>query len=278
MDKAFRQSSPGVRLEWGAAGAAALAPGCAALVVVDVLSFTTSVCVAAEAGTRVFPCPRDDDTAGRLAREMDAERAVGRRAASPRQPWSLSPAALRRAPAPARLVLPSPNGSAIAAAAARSAAGAGPAADGSTPAGPVIVAACLRNAAAAARWLAGRGIGTLARPAAVIAAGEQWPDGSLRPALEDLLGAGAVVAALRDAGAGPLSPEAAAAAACFTAPPDISAAIAACASGAELYAAGFAEDVAIAAAVASCRVVPVLQPGPVPHDSDPNDPARRDVT
>ena len=43
--------------------------------------------------------------------------------------------------------------------------------------------------AAVARWLQARG-GTVA----VVAAGERWPDGSLRPAAEDLWGAGAVLA------------------------------------------------------------------------------------
>ncbi|HEU5416606.1 MAG TPA: 2-phosphosulfolactate phosphatase [Streptosporangiaceae bacterium] len=158
-------------------------------------------------------------------------------------------------------MLPSPNGSAIAAAAARSAAGSGPVQGTTQPAAPVIVAACLRNAATAGRWLAERGTGTPGRPVAVIPAGERWPDGSLRPALEDLLGAGAVIAALRDAGAGPLSPEAAAAAACFTGTPDVGAALTACASGAELRARGFAEDVEIAAAAGASSVVPVLQGG-----------------
>jgi len=62
---------------------------------------------------------------------------------------------------------------------------------------------------------------------AVIASGERWPDGSLRPALEDLLGAGAVLAALRKQHAGPLSPEAAEAADCFEATSDVVSAVAA---------------------------------------------------
>ena len=48
-----------------------------------------------------------------------------------------------------------------------------------------MIAGGLRNAAAvaAAAARAGDVVG-------VIAAGERWPDGSLRPAIEDLLGAG----------------------------------------------------------------------------------------
>ena len=95
------------------------------------------------------------------------------------QPWSLSPAALLRAPYTPRLVLPSPNGSTIAAAASG-----------------LVLAACLRNASAVGRWLAAHGYGTPSRPVLVVPAGERWPDGSLRPSLEDGLGAGAVIAAL----------------------------------------------------------------------------------
>jgi 2-phosphosulfolactate phosphatase len=233
-----------VRFDWGLAGAAALAPSSSCLVIVDVLSFTTSVTIAVEAGTRVFPYAWRDDTAADFARQHRARLAAARRAAPADSPWSLSPAALRRAPCTARLVLPSPNGSAISAAAA----------DG----GATVIAACLRNVTALGRWLAEHGFGTPDRPATVIAAGERWPDGSLRPALEDLLGAGAVIAAVNQHGSRLLSPEADAARACSEATADTAAAVTNSASGRELTGRGFADDVAIATEINSSRVVPVL--------------------
>ncbi|MEV7885816.1 2-phosphosulfolactate phosphatase [Streptomyces sp. NPDC002817] len=245
MSDWFLQKVYGVRFEWGPSGAQRLGPEAACLVVVDVLSFTTSVSVAVEAGTEVFPCAWGDETAAAFAREKAAAQAVGRRAVTPQSPWSLSPAALRRAPFTPRLVLPSPNGSAIAAAAG----------------GSTVVAGCLRNASAVGRRLALHGYGTGERPVAVIGAGERWPDGSLRPALEDLLGAGAVIAALEEQGVGALSPEAAAARSCFTGTPDVAAAVTACASGLELACGGFADDVAVAVEVDAASIVPVLTDG-----------------
>jgi len=244
MAEWFRQSPHGVRFEWGLAGATALAASSSCLVIVDVLSFTTSVTVAVEAGTQVFPYAWRDETAAGFARQQHAQLAAGHRAPSADSPWTLSPAALRRAPFTARLVLPSPNGSAICAAAAS-----GPA---------TVIAACLRNAGAAARWLTRQSLGTPDRPVTVIAAGEHWPDGSLRPALEDLLGAGAVIAALHGQGRGPLSAEAEAARACYQATPDVAAAVADSASGRELAGRGFGADVAVAAEIGSCSVTPVL--------------------
>ena len=247
MPDSWIQRPYGVRFDWGPAAARTLASSSACLVIVDVLSFTTSVTVAAEAGTRVFPFPWDDETASAFARQHQAELAVGRRAASPGSPWSLSPAALRWARVTARLVLPSPNGSAISAAAAAS--------------GATAVAACLRNAAAVGRWLTERGLGTPRRPVTVIAAGERWPDGSLRPALEDLLGAGAVISALRTGDAGPPSPEARSASTCFETTTDITSAVSHCASGRELIDHGFPDDIMIATEVNASSVVPVLTEG-----------------
>jgi 2-phosphosulfolactate phosphatase len=92
----------------------------------------------------------------------------------------------------------------------------------------------------------------------VIAAGERWPDGNLRPALEDLLGAGAVIAAMNKHGQGILSPEADAARACFAGTADLISAITDSASGRELAGSGFADDVTISVEINSCSVVPVL--------------------
>ena len=134
------------------------------------------------------------------------------------------------APVTPRLVLPSPNGSTIAAAAVGT-----------------VVAASLRNATAVGRWLLSQGYGTATRPVAVIAAGEKWHDGSLRPALEDALGAGAVLHHLRSAGCS-LSVEAEAVASMFGATGDIDGALRSCGSARRLVGAGYGADVDVAAA------------------------------
>ncbi|WP_369147573.1 2-phosphosulfolactate phosphatase [Streptomyces sp. R44] len=239
-----------VSFGWGPVEARVLAPAAACVVVVDVLSFTTAVGVAVEGGTAVLPYRWRDATAAAYAREHGAALAVGRREATGTHPWTLSPATLRTATMPDRLVLPSPNGSTIAAEAAAG--------------GASVVAASLRNHSAVARLLADRGYGTADRPLAVIASGERWPDGSLRPALEDLLGAGAVLSAFagtRAAQTHTLTPEATAAATLWDATEDPVAALHGCDSGRELYEYGFPQDVAVAAELDGSTLVPVLVDG-----------------
>ena len=93
-------------------------------------------------------------------------------------------------------------------------------------------------------------------------AGERWPDGSLRPAVEDLWGAGAVIASLvgrLEHQAGPLllSPEATAAMSAWQAVEgDLGAALPMTASGRELVDQGWPDDVAIAAELDTSTVVP----------------------
>jgi 2-phosphosulfolactate phosphatase len=59
-ESVFAQPGTGVRFDWGPAGAAELARVCAALVVVDVLSFSTAVEIAVARGMRVHPFPWGD--------------------------------------------------------------------------------------------------------------------------------------------------------------------------------------------------------------------------
>jgi 2-phosphosulfolactate phosphatase len=199
-------------------------------IVVDVLSFSTCVDVAASRGAIILPYQSGDAAGEAFARVHHAELAGLRGVAR----YSLSPGSFLDAPSGLRCVLPSPNGAALT---CRAAAGA-----------TVVLAGCLRNAAAVARRAA-----QLGRTFNVCLAGERWPDGSLRPAVEDWLGAGAI---LRDL-PGPKSPEARSAIAAFTdAAPVVADLIAHSSSGRELIERGFAYDVELAAALDVSRCVP----------------------
>jgi 2-phosphosulfolactate phosphatase len=236
------QSTYRLRLEWGPTGAEAVPADFA--VVVDVLSFTTTLTVAIERGIEVFPYRWKDSRATEHAMRHGATLAVGRFEATSRgdaRHVSLSPASLSEVEGIERLVLPSPNGSTIAFALADS--------------GAQVVGASLRNAGAVARWLAPK----VADGASVVVvpAGERWYDDTLRPAVEDLWGAGAVLAALDEEVEASASPEARMAIAAFEAavlPLDLLQ----CASGRELADAGFVADVDIAAQHDASDVVPVL--------------------
>ena len=226
------QSAFEVRCEWGVAGVGALA-GCRTFVVIDVLSFSTCVSVAAARGVTIVPGRFRDGGAEEEARRQGA-RLAGARGAG----YSLSPASFLAAPPGLRVLLPSPNGAGVALAAH----GRGH-----------VLAACLRNRAAVAARAA-----ALGGPFAVVPGGERWPDGSLRPAFEDLLGAGAIAALLP----GTRSPEAAAAVAVFEAnAAGLLAALRASASGRELIEKGFPDDVELAADLDADTVAPELVEG-----------------
>ncbi len=80
-----------------------------------------------------------------------------------------------------------------------------------------VVAGSLRNSSALAQWALKRQADKGDRfTVAIIARGETRESGALRFALEDLLGAGAIIDALAAVGIDYCSPEAAAAAAAFT--------------------------------------------------------------
>jgi 2-phosphosulfolactate phosphatase len=246
FDAAHRQQANRVRMDWGPTGA--LAVESAYAVVVDVLSFTTTTSVALDRGIEVFPYRWRDSGAAAHAMRHGATLAVGRFEALGLEGRhvSLSPAMLREADAISRLVLPSPNGSAIS--------------FEMTETGTTVLAASLRNRTAVARWLAASAFTQRESPTVtVVAAGERWPDGTLRPCVEDLWGAGAVLAALVDFGVDDLSPEARVAEQAFRAVESgLATQLQDCAGGRELADKGFSADVDVAAELDQSTVVPLL--------------------
>jgi 2-phosphosulfolactate phosphatase len=231
---AFDQAEFDIRCEWGLNGVNHLAPTSDAVIIVDVMSFSTAVVVAVARGAIVYPYRGSRDLVGEFARSVDAELAGPRGECT----YSLSPASLLAIPAGTRLVLPSPNGSTLSLS------------TGDTP----TLAGCLRNAASVAQAAL-----TCGKRISVIPAGERWwEDGSLRPALEDLIGAGAIVRRLP----GALSPEAEAALSTYTAMEShLLNALQRCSSGEELIAMGFEQDVDAVAEVDVDDCAPLLKEG-----------------
>lgn len=225
-------------VDWGERGLARLLDSVEAVAIVDVLSFSTCVSVAADRDIVLHPVASGRDGVD-LAAHLGARLARRRTEAGP-DDISLSPASLRRAAPGSVVVLPSPNGSALSALA-------------STRAGVAVFAGCLRNRRAVARALAG-----FSR-VGVIAAGERWPDHSLRPAIEDWLGAGAIVDALPEAE--PTAEAEFARTAFRAARADLARLMLDSLSGRELSAADHAGDVAVAAEIDGSAQVPRLIDG-----------------
>ncbi len=245
----LRQQAYRVRFERGEHGALGLLdrrpPDVQVAIVVDVLSFSTAVDVAVSRGAQVFPSRfKSPAESAQIATMYDALLAVPRAERSEASPYTLSPSTLAALPAGARLVLPSPNGARCVRAAY----------DRRVPA---IVVGCLRNVSAVVKFARARAgaRGTIA----VIAAGERWPDGSLRPAIEDDLCAGAILAALDLDAAG--SPEAHYAARAYAASRDTLAdAVRDSVSGRELAEWGCGDEIAWALEVDVSATVPLLRP------------------
>jgi 2-phosphosulfolactate phosphatase len=230
----FDQRECNVRCEWGARGLRELSPQSDVVIVVDVLSFSTAVDIAAARGALVYPYPFKDDSAIAYAESRNSTLASSSRDGG----YSLSPVTLQKLPRDYRLVLPSPNGSALCFHAAQAS---------------NLLTGCLRNASAVARAAA-----TWGSTFAVIPAGETWDSGELRPGLEDLIGAGAVISHLP----GLRSTEAQAAVTVFEClRNDLSGALRACGSGKELIERGFAEDVDLASELGVSETAPRLVDG-----------------
>ena len=218
-----------IRFEWGLQGLEALS-GCRTFIIVDVLSFTTCVSIALSRNATVFPYRWKGQTAQMFADEHQAKLAEMR---DVKGTHSLSPKSLLKIQPGTRLVLPSPNGATLSIEASEIA---------------EVFAGSLRNCSAVASYVA-----QSETPIGVIAAGEQWPNGYMRCAFEDFIGAGAVIAKLT----GSISPEGQAAADAFESARDhLQQSLRDCGSGYELIQRGFPEDVDLAAMLDCETAVP----------------------
>jgi 2-phosphosulfolactate phosphatase len=235
----FDQKESDVRFEWGLSGLKTLAPVSDVLIIVDVLSFTTSVDIAVGNGAYVFPYAGAVEALPGYAQSVGA--LIASRRSRREAAYSLAPSSLVSIPKGTRLVLPSPNGSMLSL----------------STGGVPTLAGCLRNAMAVAARAS-----QLGKRISVIAAGERWPDGSLRPSLEDLLGAGSIIEHLNSQ----RSPEAEMALVWFQhARPALLDMLVRCGSGKELIDQGYVEDVRLASEINVSSSAPLLIDGAYTH-------------
>ncbi|USG68133.1 2-phosphosulfolactate phosphatase [Brevibacillus ruminantium] len=241
----FAQESYVCKVEWGKRGAREAAERGDITIVVDVLSFSSTVITALHHGAIIYPYPPPiGEKAKAYAKQFGAELLLGRVEAVRQGTPSLSPISYGPQDRGQSYVLCSLNG----------AHAAWLAADASfLLLGGLLNASAVAEHAHILHTMTGAGI-------TVIPCGEHWQQGKpdendLRPAIEDYLGAGAILCKL----SGSKSPEAQVCEAAFlSSRPQLEAFIWDCGSGRELRELGFAEDVHHCSQLDAMQVVPWL--------------------
>lgn len=244
----FDQSPYECRMEWGQRGAREAAERGDITIIVDVLSFSSTVTAAVNAGAVVYPHPPPaNEAAGKYAAELGAELVRGRAEAAKSGGHSLSPLSFGPNDSGSRFVLCSLNGAACSWAAAKV---------------PALFVGCLLNGAAVARaandWQRRTGAAI-----SVIACGERWSspqndENNIRPCIEDYLGAGLILSQL----SGSKSPEAAVCIGAFGhARAGLEPLLWDCGSARELREWGYGQDVAYCLRQDVFDVAPMLKEG-----------------
>lgn len=219
------------RLDWGRRGTRVAAERGDILVIVDTLSFSTATVTALHHGGVIYPCSAEENPAI-LASRIGAEVAVHRREVPEKGRFSLSPVTMARIEAGTRVVLASLNGATCSRYAKEV---------------PYLFVGALVNARATAFAISSL-LTQQDRNVTIIACGERWStpseDGELRVAIEDYLGAGAILSYL----SAEKSPEACVCEGAFSQSQSrLADLIRDCGSGRELCALGFEDDVTFAA-------------------------------
>jgi 2-phosphosulfolactate phosphatase len=245
MNSFFDQSPYEVKLDWGIRGAREATKRKEIMIIVDVLSFSSTVIAAMENQAVIYPfAPPINEEARNYANQIRAELVVGRAEAIKTGKRSLSPISFTVDDYGKSYVLCSLNGAACVEAAKRV---------------PSLLIGSLRNARAVAeaaielKKMTGKAI-------TIIACGERWENAAsdeneLRPGIEDYLGAGAIISYIN----GSQSPEAFVCKQAFKASQQqLTELISKCGSGRELAERGFKEDVGFCMQLNQSSIVPIL--------------------
>ncbi|MBE2228665.1 MAG: 2-phosphosulfolactate phosphatase [Ignavibacteria bacterium] len=220
-----------INCEWGIEGINKFSLHSEVTIIVDILSFSTCVDIALSRKAFVYPYKFKDNSAIEYAKAINAELAQYNRS---RDKISLSPLSLKKLSEGKRIVLPSPNGSELSL----------------SSKSRVTMCACLRNYRVVAEY-----VNSISKSVVVVPAGEKWQNSTIRFAIEDYLGAGALLSELK----GELSAEAKAAKNLFVAlKPDLRRIISGSLSGKELIEKGFPEDVDLALESNKGKTIPIL--------------------
>ncbi|MFD0710519.1 2-phosphosulfolactate phosphatase [Paenibacillus sp. GCM10027626] len=182
----FDQSPFEVKLEWGQKGARIASDRGDIVIIVDVLSFSSTVVTAVEYGAEIYPYPPPiNDDAKAYADRIGAKMVWGRAESIKYDGHSLSPLSFTASDKGQKFIMCSLNGAACSRIASKV---------------PALLVGCPLNATAVvnkANYLRTK----LKSDITVIACGEKWPDAAdseyqLRPGIEDYLGAGMILAKL----------------------------------------------------------------------------------
>ena len=243
MNDPFDQSGYRCRLARGRRGAKEAAQRGDVLVVIDTLSFSTAAATAIHYGGIIYPISKSEDRTV-FARRINAEPAVGREDVPAEGRFSLSPLTYLNIEPETRIVVASPNG-ATCSRYARDV--------------PLLLVGTLINAQAVAEVLT-HILNTTDHTLTLLSCGERWTDpdedGPHRVAIEDDLGAGAILSYLTC----DKSPEARACEGTFRhLQSDLKEALLECGSGRELIGKGFEGDVTHAAQLNLYDSVPVMR-------------------
>ena len=238
-----------IHLEWGVTGARLAASRGDAVIIVDVLSFSTSLAIACEndAKVLVYSLAEIEDMGGRdtVAKQLNALIVSKKRNPTPGA-YSLSPSSLTKLSAGSRVIITSLNGATCVA---------------QTDSAPTVLVGGLRNATETANEARKILRSSLVARLTIVPCGERWSSvGEMdgwRPCVEDWLGAGAIAHELEVSGF-TLSVEAMAASLTYkSVASKLHRYLSDSVSGRELSAKGFECDISVAAqkSIVACSVV-----------------------